>query len=95
MTARPSTRGTYLGAACARCGGVERYTSNRTCRRCSNAAKDMARHGRRAALEAPRAGRTDAEASEAEYAQAQHVRVRWVFEWRGPGPSPGNSVTGD
>lgn len=74
-----------MSAPCSVCGGVERY-SNYTCVEC-NKARSRARRSTRDWSQ------TRSDRTEADYAKAAALRVRWVFEWRGPGPKPANSVT--
>lgn len=77
---------TYEGSVCKHCGGTIRYVSNYTCVACAatHSGRTASRARARAVREALR-HKAAAEAAKSieRYAEAERMRVRWIFDWRG------------
>lgn len=103
MSTRTFRVTTFIGDPCKRCGLQLRYKSSMQCVACKAERKRSQRiearerrrlEGREPVKPDTNIGRNTRNA-EAMYAAAEHLRVRWVFDWRGPAPSQPNNVTGD
>lgn len=66
---------TYLGDACPRCNGRARWRSNSRCTYCHPGSQEPSTNART---------RARLQKLQEEYAQAKHLRVPSVFDWRGP-----------